>query len=206
MSVIAAQLILPILARNGDTGGWVQILVLVVMVVIYGIGSIIKAKAGKSEESDESEPSKPGQKPMLERVESIAKAFEKQFLQHRPQAKQQPEPRRQQQAQRPVARPQPRAVPQRPIPARPVPDMAAQLSSRKTPEPAIATAAKGHLAQSGLRADATAGAGTVLPLLVAGGDPDALAKAILHYEILGRPLSLRDPAQQILGLNISQPF
>jgi hypothetical protein len=27
------------------------------------------------------------------------------------------------------------------------------------------------------------------------GDPDALKKAILQYEILGKPLALRDPSE-----------
>jgi hypothetical protein len=31
-------------------------------------------------------------------------------------------------------------------------------------------------------------------------DPDELRRAILHYEILGRPLSLRDPSGRIIGL------
>ena len=31
-------------------------------------------------------------------------------------------------------------------------------------------------------------------------DPDDLKRAILHYEILGRPLSLRDPSGRIIGL------
>ncbi len=31
-------------------------------------------------------------------------------------------------------------------------------------------------------------------------DPEDLRMAILHYEILGRPLSLRDPSSQIIGL------
>jgi hypothetical protein len=31
-------------------------------------------------------------------------------------------------------------------------------------------------------------------------EPDELRRAILHYEILGRPLSLRDPSGQIIGL------
>jgi hypothetical protein len=31
-------------------------------------------------------------------------------------------------------------------------------------------------------------------------DPDALKKAILHYEILGKPLGLRDPFQRTAGL------
>ena len=31
-------------------------------------------------------------------------------------------------------------------------------------------------------------------------EPDELRMAILHYEILGRPLSLRDPSGQIIGL------
>jgi hypothetical protein len=31
-------------------------------------------------------------------------------------------------------------------------------------------------------------------------DPDELRMAILHYEILGMPLSLRGPSGQIIGL------
>ena len=32
------------------------------------------------------------------------------------------------------------------------------------------------------------------------GDPDELRRAILHYEILGKPISLRDRSEQIIGL------
>jgi hypothetical protein len=32
------------------------------------------------------------------------------------------------------------------------------------------------------------------------GDPDALKKAILHYEILGKPIALRDPSESERGL------
>jgi hypothetical protein len=31
-------------------------------------------------------------------------------------------------------------------------------------------------------------------------DSEELTRAILHYEILGRPLSVRDPSQRIIGL------
>jgi len=31
-------------------------------------------------------------------------------------------------------------------------------------------------------------------------DPEKLRRAILHYEILGKPLSLRDPSEHIIGL------
>jgi len=33
-------------------------------------------------------------------------------------------------------------------------------------------------------------------------DPEDLRMAILHYEILGKPLSLRDPSGQIIGLKL----
>jgi hypothetical protein len=36
--------------------------------------------------------------------------------------------------------------------------------------------------------------------LIDYGDPDALKKAILHYEILGRPLALRDPLERTTTL------
>ena len=31
-------------------------------------------------------------------------------------------------------------------------------------------------------------------------DPEKLRRAILHYEILGKPISLREPAEHIIGL------
>jgi hypothetical protein len=31
-------------------------------------------------------------------------------------------------------------------------------------------------------------------------NPESLRRAILHYEILGKPLSLRDPSEHIIGL------
>ncbi len=37
-------------------------------------------------------------------------------------------------------------------------------------------------------------------ILLDYSDPDDLKRAILHYEILGRPLSLRDLSQHIIGL------
>ena len=32
--------------------------------------------------------------------------------------------------------------------------------------------------------------------VIDSSDPDALRKAILHYEILGKPIGLRDPSEQ----------
>jgi len=37
-------------------------------------------------------------------------------------------------------------------------------------------------------------------LLLDYEDPEKLRRAILHYEILGKPLSLRDPSEHIIGL------
>ncbi len=37
-------------------------------------------------------------------------------------------------------------------------------------------------------------------ILLDYSDPNELKRAILHYEILGKPLSLRDPSQHIIGL------
>jgi hypothetical protein len=36
-------------------------------------------------------------------------------------------------------------------------------------------------------------------ILSAYADPEQLRTAILHYEILGKPLSLRDPSAHIIG-------
>jgi len=42
--------------------------------------------------------------------------------------------------------------------------------------------------------------GLAIESLLDYADPDELRRAILHYEILGRPLSLRGPGGQIIGL------
>jgi len=42
--------------------------------------------------------------------------------------------------------------------------------------------------------------GLAMESLLDYADPEELRRAILHYEILGKPLSLRGPGEQIIGL------
>jgi len=62
MNALLAQLIL--VARNSDPDGWMNILVLVIVAAVYGLGTIIKTKRKKSQEQVEEElSSKPARKP-----------------------------------------------------------------------------------------------------------------------------------------------
>jgi len=59
---------------------------------------------------------------------------------------------------------------------------------------------KGLVSKGKGMADKVPGSKYLSEVLLDYADPDELRMAILHYEILGRPLSLRDPSGQIIGL------
>lgn len=68
-----------VLARNGDSYGWTEILVLIVMAVIWAVGGIIKSKANKEKDHISKKPaSKPRPMP-LEKAKSLRKQPIQQF-------------------------------------------------------------------------------------------------------------------------------
>ncbi len=82
MNALLAQIVL--IAQSRDPGGWMEILVLVLVAAVYGLGTILKAKKGKKsqEQADEQQIRKPQRKPeggrgVLEQfVREIQRAFE----------------------------------------------------------------------------------------------------------------------------------
>lgn len=195
MNYLLSQIILA--ARRRGTEGWTNILFIVVLAVFWVIGGILKARANKSKQKGEEQLArKPGLKPPdRARV---------------PRRKLEP-PRRK------IARPQPvvqkfatkkeQAIPlgtiellEEPKLSVPTPQVQPELPElQKLPE--FTTKAVEGLEAMRVRTPAEIPRAKYLAeILLDYSDPDDLKRAILHYEILGRPLSLRDPSQHIIGL------
>jgi len=225
MNALLAQIIS--LARGND-GGWMNILVLVVVAAVYGLGTILKAKKGKKsqEQADEQQIRKPQRKPeggrgVLEQfVREIQRAFEPtEDRESRPAA---------QPARQKIAHPQPavrkyaaeakqagRVQPISP-PAKPkipglelsIPAPQVQPDFEELPELQTGIEALPEFTTKAVERSVGKRKGIVeVPeskylseVLADFTDPEDLRMAILHYEILGRPLSLRDPSGQIIGL------
>ena len=216
MNYSLAQIILAARNRNLEDTGWMQILIAVVLAVFYAVGSIVKAKANMSrdQEQEEEQPSrKRGFRP-VEGTPGRAKALPKIPYQQaqRPVGR---IPRRQPCPQVPtrrkVMRPQSAvqkfaAKEEQTIRLQTIKPL--EVSKLPQPKPQVQPDLKelAKLTSKPLKQledkDAGAPAETeqarYLPeLLLDYGDPDELKKAILHYEILGKPLSLREPSQRI---------
>ncbi|HUV66866.1 MAG TPA: hypothetical protein VMW24_23470 [Sedimentisphaerales bacterium] len=205
MNAFLAQLILA--RRSEDTNQWTNILFIVVLAVFWALAGIFKARAKKTQEGDtgqsprrpvrqppaqsrtareqqlrqaghpvgpaERQPHRPGlgqARTRLAELRAAAQKFaaeaEQAFRVQIQQAAQKAQPA----MQRPTSPPEPSDVLESP----------AKLPTAPQPEdlpPPEETLPSDYL--PGLLSDYT--------------DPDHLRRAILHYEILGRPLSLRDP-------------
>jgi hypothetical protein len=209
MNSFLAQIILA--ARNDDIEGWTNILFIVVLAAFYVAGSIIKAKASKREQAKE----QPGLKPT--ETTPAAGPFQKtpyrraQPLVHRT-PKSQPRPQVQPQ-RRKIARPQPVAkkfVAEKPdigllsfelpeaaelSPA--IPSLQPKLA--KLPEFTSGAVKRLEAKHIGISEETPQGK-YLSEILSDYADASRLRNAILHYEILGKPLSLRDPSAHIIGL------
>ncbi len=195
-----------------DTGEWMNILFFVAIAAFYAIGSVLKAKANKSaKEKQANEPQ--GVKP-VERVPL------RQAVKKTPPPPTVKKPAYPQPPRRPVARPRP-AVQKRGIkkaeailrglkkakvpPAVPRPEALPAFPSvqsefeglRELPKKTLGQLDIGRL---GLAAEKKEKEAVIIeePFL-ALDDPDALRMAILHYEILGKPVSLRRPGEHLIG-------
>jgi hypothetical protein len=205
MSELLAQVILA--GRSDDAEGWMNILIVVVLAVFWAIGGIIKAKAKKTGGPDEQSPGKPVRKPplhsseareqMLKQLQRPAESAQDQRQQPRPDA-QQPrmrfadlqaavrkfavEAEKSFQSQSGKKTPTPKPVltePQNPHKAVELPEPTGKTVKRQQGEMVSGT-------EQILESEYLSG------LLLDYANPEELRRAILHYEILGKPLSLRD--------------
>ncbi len=201
-------------ARNRDAESWMNILFIVVGVVIYLLVNLAKAKAKKRSQQDQAQPGrKPGFKPS-QGARQLPKTFQqktpvRQIQRPIPSPVRQPQPPR-----RRIARPQPagrqlpveteRAIrleaaelPQ--IPKLSPQKVKIQPDFEEMPEFTAKTVEKLRQKQFRVPAEKKQPPPAFEPLLDVG-EPDKLKRAILHYEILGKPLSLRGPSEHIIGL------
>jgi len=209
---LLAQIILA--GRRNETEGWMNILFVVVLAIFWAVGGIIKAKSRKPKTQDEQQPahnlarrppvhSRGQREQLLKQPHRPVESAQRQ--QHRP-GTQQPRmkfadiraavqkfaaeaekafqvqavesaPETKISLMKPKIQPDNREVPES------TRKSVIQLEDKITPVPAEMPETE-YLSE----------------LLLDYADPEELRRAILHYEILGRPLSLRDPSGDIIGL------
>ena len=204
-----------LLARRSSDKGWGNILFIVFLAIFWVIGGILKAKKNAQEKKAGGQGL--GQKPGGKPAESSKSKPKGPFQQIRAAVVAELEKQRElqtQQKQRKVVRPKPAA---RKVVARP--ERVKESYTVETPEEtrlpsAIAEVepklkklpeytSKSVQAMGDKRSVVAAQeprAKHLSEILSDYSHPDDLKRAILHYEILGRPLSLRDPSGRIIGL------
>ena len=222
MNNLLAQLILA--ARNSDSEdtGWMQMLVFIVLAAFYVIGSILKARANKQQKLEQEEPGHKPPESTRGAPKPLAKTLYRQAQRpvgHAP--KSQPSPQQVQPPRRKIIRPQPVGrkssikteqaiklptleVLETPKVSLPRPQLQADLE--ELPEFTIETVAKDIRLSSiealGAKRIGIAGETPqtkyLAEILSDYDDPEKLRRAILHYEILGKPLSLRGPSKHII--------
>ena len=183
------------LLLEGEDGGWMQLLVFVVVGVLYALGGIIKARKRKggvaAEDESPDEPASP--EPQREPLRAIGRPKQPQgstvprksvlqtFVEEITRA-----------AQLEVQAPRP----QKPPPVARTPRMETQVVElpRKPRGEVIAAIQPKPLA---VEAKQEAQAGYLPVITPELASTDDLARAVLDYEIFGKPLSLRDPAEDI---------
>ena len=214
------------LARGNDPDGWMNILILVIVAAVYGLGTIIRAKGKKSQGQGEEElGSKPARKPatggrgVLEQFinELRGLAEPTQDRESRPAgqperqkiAHPQPAVRKYAAEAKQAGRVQPTTPPTKYKLSIPAPQVQPDFEELQEIETSLETlpeytskTVKGLVSKGKGMADKVPESKYLSEVLLDYADPEDLRMAILHYEILGRPLSLRDPSGQIIGLKL----
>lgn len=213
MNTFLAQLILA--RRSEDAEKWMNILFVVVLAVFWALGGILKARAGKARRGDAG---KSPRRPVRQPPAQLRTAREQLLRQAGPPVGQ---------AERPPYRPglgqartrlaELRAAAQKfaaeaeqafrvqiEQPAQEVPPAMHRPTSRPEPRDLLESFAKLPTATASQPEnlpppEETLPSEYLSELLSAYADPDHLRRAILHYEILGKPLSLRDPQDFVMG-------
>jgi hypothetical protein len=201
--------------RNDDVERLMNILFIVVLAAFWLIGGIIKAKANKSGTQAKEQPRKPTRKPpvhstqareqMLRKLKRPGESAQSKSQQPRP-ATQKPrmkfadlqaavrkfavEAEKSFQADTKKPAPKPKPALSKP-----------QIQSETVEYPEMKGTTIGELYDKQASAPIEVTDTEYLPeLLTDYADPEQLRRAILHYEILGKPLSLRGPYEGSTGL------
>jgi hypothetical protein len=200
--------------RSRDTKGWGNIVFIVVLAIFWLVSAVFKSMSRKDEGEKTGEKQlrgKPGSKP----VASTKKEGPFQQIRRAIEAEVQKQKELQaQQAQRKVVRPQPavrkvaattervaRISATRPAVkaelARPVQQLEPEIQELPEFTDKVVKNLKDKHVSSQSEIPQTK---QLVEILSDYSDPEELRRAILHYEILGKPLALRDNAGSIIGL------
>lgn len=212
MSVFLMQTIVAARNRNIEDSGWVQILVFIAMAVFWILGAM-KAKSRKKEESEEQE-SMPMHRPHASapdsdrgvQQEKLSPQQRRAYVAWREQQSQK-QPKQPKQQKRTIARPQPsvqKTAALKPLVAKKLGTMRGLDADDLFPEDVLELEAPkdsvGGRSPGKGRYVAQADEPTLLVGLRSDyADPEQLRRAIVHCEILGKPLSLRPPGEQMIG-------
>jgi len=211
MDSFLGQIILA--ARNGDADdtGWMNILFVVAIVIFYAIGNIIKARANKLGEQEEERPGCRPTDAAREKGEAVQRRAYEQAQRpvgwppHKIQPRPQAQPARGKIVPRPVVQKLAAKAEEAVLPAflKPleepelsVPRPQFQPILEELPDLTSKPIKKLEERRLGLPARKEQ-APPAVERLLDFEEPDELRRAILHYEILGKPLSLRQPSDRI---------
>ena len=224
MNSLVTQLVCAARWQDFEDSGWVQILVFIIVAVLYALGSIAKMKKAKTE--DKSSLGDPHKSKTGQMIPAAGGLSERQITEEQPDiAPYLGVPRPQRQV---TVRPAPEwakvvsqileAVTGQAL----APDGARQAVPDLCGSPAVPgiQVRPPSAAQAKLKAQPSAVRQVTKPqdkavpppapaevkmpetlseILADYADPDLLRRVILHYEILGKPLSLRQPPENIIG-------
>jgi len=203
MNVFLTQILLA--RRNDEAEGWMNLLFVIVVAVFWAVGGILKAKSRKPDHKDQTQSQrKPvrrrpahGVQPWRQSTErtQARQATPAQRPQYLPASK---TPAAETGAAHPLLRTLAAQI-ERAAGRMLVPSPEPEPPSPKQPEPAAEVAGQSADKQPASQV-ITAPAEYPLALLLDHMHPDDLRRAILYYEIIGKPVSLRDSSESVIGL------
>ena len=202
---------LTVAVQSDEVEKWANILLVVILAALWAVAGLLKARKTQPEDEQEQPGAGRQQKPSL-LTERLRKELLGQRARPRPAAPA-PAAQYQRQARQRLSaavrlqtpdgeRKSVQAPPVAPLaePELPAITSGLQAGLQVVPEP-ITRPIEGLKSEyDGATRAAEPAPEPTVESLVDYDDPEQLRRAILHYEILGKPLSLRDPGGQIIGL------
>jgi len=210
------------LLAQDDAGRWMNILFILVVAVFWAIGGLVKVASNKSRKQGASRPSD-GRKretwlqQLAKKAQDIQHAIERKGSKEQPHCSYRPQEHPSEASRPPEGRVAANAdrgdssalVYERQEPQQPAEKL--QQPARAKAGPKAALQAERHIAAESLNvpvapqqpmrtpvraATTTTPADNASPPIIDYTDLDALKNAILQYEILGKPMALRDPFER----------
>lgn len=204
MQYVIAQIVLA--RRSEDANSWMNILIVVIMAAFWIIGGIVKSRQKQSAGQEKQPPRRPTPKPP--EPGKAAPAQSRRPTQPCP-AMTTPRAGPYPPVQRPGARPAPpRSIPGQPAP---IPQMRRPKQPTSTPLPQMPQVGHEEIPHLDRRFPTDLGPKPFSPTqeapkpeplvepLVRLAGAEQLRMAILHYEVFGKPVALRGPAEYLIA-------